>query len=735
MANRISARQWIGIGLGLMLVVLALWLQHSDRDPLRDLRQRLEGVAYDLRFDFTRPFTGDSTDVVIVDIDEQALQQEGHWPWPRPRLAELVERLFDQGAVVVGLDMVFPEPARNPARDLQGRITARLGNEFAGLEGMLELIAPQLDGDRIFAEALTDSDAVLGYLLTRSPKTAGGLGPPLEGPSIPDPDTSTLRRMHGYLGNVDPLPEQAAGGFFTILPDPDGIIRRYHLLLAHEGSVYPALALAMAQQYLLADEITVATTRIGSRDAIDRIEFGGLQVSTDREGAVMVPYRGGAGSFPYVSAAEVLSGDAARDQLEGRLVLVGATAEGLYDLRSTPLEGVYPGVEVHANVLQGLLDGRFPFQPNWSEGANFALLLLIGLALSLLLPLLRPLPLTVVTLGAAATLVAGNTLLWAQFHWALPLAIPLLLVIVLGGLNMAQGYLFEARGRRELKRMFGQYVPPELVEEIANDPASAASLEGERREMTVLFADIRGFTGLSERLPPGEIKDLLNRFFTPMTRIIFEQRGTIDKYVGDQIMAFWGAPQSDPDHARHAVAAALAMRDKAHELADELAADGLPRVAIGIGLSTGPMNVGNMGSEYRRSYTVLGDAVNLGARLEALTRRYGVDIVVSEATRRPLENEFLFRTLGRVQVKGRESEVTIHEPLGFRAEASSELRERVAAHEAAMASYLAGDAAAALAQIEALAHSAPDDPVYTHYLAELRAGQADGGGTATNQGL
>lgn len=721
MARRVNRRQGIGIGLGLLLVAAALWLQHSGQEPVRDLRERVEGMAYDLRFSVIRPFGADDTNVVIVDIDERSLRQEGRWPWPRARTAELVERLFEYGAVVVGLDIVFAEPERNPARDLRRQLAGVAEDEHAELRSILERIAPEVDGDRRFADTLADRDAVLGYMLTHSSGTAGRLGPPLEGPGVPHPAGTAIRDMQGFIGNVEPLSAQAPGaGFFTTLPDPDGTIRRYHLILAHDGAIYPSLALAMARQYLLAEEMRIATTPVGAREAVDELRFAGLGVPTDGEGAVLVPYHGTAGSFPYVSAADVLAGDIPAEQLSGRLVLVGTTAEGLYDLRSTPLQAVYPGVEVHANVLQGLLDERFPARPNWAEGANFALLLLIGLVLATALPLLRPLPLTLATLGAAGLLVAGNTFAWTQLHWVLPLAIPLMLVLGLGGLNMAHGYLFEARSRRELKRMFGQYVPPELVEDIADDPASAASLAGERRDMTVLFADIRGFTTLSEKLPPAEIKDLLNRYFTPMTRVIFEHRGTIDKYVGDQIMAFWGAPQTDPDHARHAVAAALAMRAAARELAEALEADGLPRVEIGIGLNTGPMNVGNMGSAYRRSYTVLGDAVNVGARVEGLTRDYGVDIVVSESVRDRLAEIFLFRPLDWVQVKGRAAPVTVYEPLCAMEAASSALRDQVATHEATFRAWLDGDPAGARSGFEALAKAEPADPVYRLFLERLR---------------
>jgi adenylate cyclase len=300
----------------------------------------------------------------------------------------------------------------------------------------------------------------------------------------------------------------------------------------------------------------------------------------------------------------------------------------------------------------------------------------------------------------------------------LPLALPVVMPVLLGMLNMAWGFLFEERSKRHLQGMFGQYVPPELVAELADNPDGLVSMEGERREMTVLFCDIRSFTTISEGLEPGELKDMLNRYFTPMTRIIFENRGTVDKYVGDMIMAFWGAPLEDPDHARHALVTALAMLEESERLKPELQAMGYPELNIGIGLNSGPMSVGNMGSEYRRAYTVLGDAVNLASRLEGLTKFYGVRLVVGDDTRAG-QDDFLFRILDRVQVKGKDEPVDIHEPVGPRAELDPAVITEVEAHEAAVAAYRARDWETARAAFNKLATAHPDRVIYTLYLERM----------------
>lgn len=719
-----TGRRRVPVLLGTALVAVALWVQHTDLGGVRQLRDRLEWVAYDLRFDLTRPFAqGENPGIVIVDIDERALRQEGRWPWPRARVAELVDRLYAAGAVVVGLDMVFAEPERNPALRARDRLRARPG--FAPGDPALAALkraAPAVDGDRLLAEALAGTDTVLGYLLGDDLAAKGVPGPPLRGTGVDDPAATAIPARDGHLGNLAPLQEAAAGGgFFSIRPDADGILRRYPLIRGHAGAIYPSLALAMARLYLLAEQVEVATAPIGGVPHVDHLELTGLRLPADGEGAVLVPYPGGPGSFPYISAAAVLAGERAPQRLAGKLVLVGSTAKGQHDVRATPVASVYPGVEVHASVLRGILSERFPLSPSWAEGASFSLMLAVGLLLAAGLPWLRPLALTAVTLGLAGALTAANVVLWSQHHWVLPLAIPLLMVLALGAANMAYGYLVEERGRRQLKDMFGQYVPPELVEELAANPRGADSMAGERRDMTVLFADIRGFTAISEALTAAELKDLLNRFFTPMTRVIFEHRGTIDKYVGDMIMAFWGAPLPDPDHPRNAVAAALAMRDEARRLGSKFAAEGLPAVDIGVGLNTGPMNVGNMGSDYRRSYTVLGDAVNLGARLEGLTKHYGAAVVVGEATRAGLDDAFLFRRLDRVRVKGRSQPLTIHEPLCPLDAATPALREEVTAHERALDAYLARDWDTARAAFGDLADSHPDDPLYRLYRERLAA--------------
>lgn len=447
-------------------------------------------------------------------------------------------------------------------------------------------------------------------------------------------------------------------------------------------------------------------------------------------------FYGPPGTIPNIPYNAVLGSDAARISpaeldLDGRVVFVGLS--DLYDPGQpdrfytvvTNEHGVdLSGVEIAATAFANLLTGR-GLRPASTE-ATVAILLLIGLILGAGIYLLKasiavPLALLLSGLYVIAVQSVFNTAdLW------LPLAIPMLVQLPLAlfaGL-LAQ-YLTEATARKKLKTVFGQYVPPEIVDEMSRNPGENFSVEGESREMSVLFCDIRSFTTISESLPADELKKLLNYFFTPMTRIIFEQRGTIDKYVGDMIMAFWGAPVQDPLHRQHAVEAALAMLDELEGMQVDLRARGWPEVNIGIGINTGMMNVGDMGSEYRRAYTVIGDAVNLGSRLEGLTKYYGVRLIVSEATTAGLEG-MLLRRLDRVRVKGKHEPVTIYEPVGMVTGASASLLREVKDSNTALDHYFAGAWEQARTAFRALQSGAPEHRLYALYLERIEALQSQG---------
>jgi adenylate cyclase len=500
-------------------------------------------------------------------------------------------------------------------------------------------------------------------------------------------ETLTRRNYVGQLSNVDVIQESALGqGFFNSAPDSDGYIRRALTVVEHKGELYSSLSLEMARLYNLSEQIEIETEFIPALNwhSMTAVRFGQTRIPTDAYGRVLVPYRGGQKSFPYYSATDILHGRIAPELLENGLALVGTSAVGLADLRATPVGVQYPGVEVHANVLEGILQAAkraapgqeqevtelFSFRPDWWSQALFVQVLLLGLILTLWLPFLGPVQMALVGGISAAMVVGFNLYLWQVQKIELPLLQPLVLVMLITTYNMVRGFFKENSSRQQIKSMFDQYVPPAHIDQMLDDPESV-NLEGERKEMSVLFSDIRSFTSISERLSANDLKDMLNEYFSPITKSIFEHQGTIDKYVGDMVMAFWGAPLDDPNHAEHAVIGGFDMLRITAELRAVFAAKGWPEIYVGIGINTGEMNVGDMGSEYRRAYTVLGDAVNLGSRLEGLTKFYGVEFLVSETTKAQCTN-IEFRPIDRVKVKGKDVAVAIFEPICKKGELSEQ---------------------------------------------------------------
>ena len=713
-AARLAGKS-IPIGFGLLLVTLFLWVQHTEQSAVSAIRDRIEYLAYDLRLNASLPDAArPSPEILIVDVDESSLQQEGRWPWPRVRLAELLARLQQAGAAVVAFDMVLSEAETNAALDLLQRLPSDMNNtKFAE---RLRAEARAQDGDTHLAARIGAGDTVLGMVFhNQASKPVGHLPAPL----FPIPDgTLTVPALSTYTANQDVLQKATPyAGFLTALPDADGVIRRAPLLLRYGDGLYPALALETARVYLLSEQPRLVTANVGAVTAIEGIDLGGGRVvATDALGRVLVPYRGASGSFARLSAAAVLRGDFAAEDIANRIVLIGTSALALADLKATPVQSVYPGVEIHANLLAGILAGHFPHEPAWGPGASFLLLLCVGAALAVLLPLLSAATQLLLSAFVVAALIGFNSWLWTA-GLALVIAVPVLLVLHLAVLNLGYGFLFEARGRRQLKDMFGQYVPPALVEEM-NRTGERYNFSGESRELTVLFADIRNFTTVSEALSAGDLKALLNRFFTPMTRVIFDRRGTIDKYVGDMIMAFWGAPVRDAEHADHAIAAALDMLEAVKALRGEFAREGLPEVSIGIGINSGMMNVGDMGSQYRRAYTVIGDAVNLASRLEGLTRYYGVDLVVGPRTR-DLAADFIYRRLDRVRVKGKHEAVEVFAPVCRPVQLSEQLRAELAAHEQALEHFWRREWMQAHALFSDLHVTYPQTALYALYLERI----------------
>ncbi len=719
-------KQFVRTGIGIALV--AVFLLHAAKWIELPLLRRLEAIVYDTRLVLTMPRTIDPR-IVIVDIDEKSLVEkenggEGRWPWPRDRLAQMLDQLFDHYQIaILGLDIVFAERDESSGLRVLEALAKKELREVSGFQATLQKIQPQLDYDAIFAAKIKDRPVVLGYTFTREKEKESGSKGQLPSPAFP-PGTFTGKTMafpvySSFTANLPDLQRVATnGGYFTLDPDPDGILRRVPMLTEYAGAYYEPLSLAIVR--LLLGNVQVVPgypgEKIGSKNypGLEWLEVGPIKVPVDEAAAALIPYRGKGGregkSFNYFSAIDVIQGRVAATELKGKIVLVGTTAPGLLDLRATPVEAVYPGVEVHANIISGMLDQNIKQKPPYVIGAEFILLLIVGLGMALQLPRLNPLKSLLATVAVLSLVLAANLAIFHIGNLVLPLASGLALISLLFALNMSYGYFVEARGKRQITGLFGQYIPPELVDEMAKNP-DGFSMEGESREMTVLFTDVRGFTTISEGLDPKQLSQLMNEFLTPLTEVIYKHRGTVDKFMGDCIMAFWGAPLADPNHARNAIMAGLEMHDALAKLKTEFDARGWPEIRIGVGLNTGRMSVGNMGSKLRTAYTVMGDAVNLASRLEGITKEYGADMIVGEATREAVP-DVIFRELDRVRVKGKDEAVAIYEPIGLQGTVAKPRLDEIRLYAQFLRFYRGQDWDQAELQLLNLQKILPDNKLY-----------------------
>lgn len=683
-------RYWLTwLSLSLVAVLLAVHVLASNNPAHGGALFRLDAVLYDGRFQLLPPQRPARLPIVIVDLDEATQRREGRWPWDRAKVADLVLALQQHGAGLIGFDVVFSEPGVNPAKALLS--AADIPESTLAF---LQQVESDFDGDATFAATL-NSNVLLGYFFHADGGQVGSLPFPFFELSAADTEKCALISMPDYTANLQLLSDNAlSSGFIVAVPDADGIVRRMPLAMRFDNGVYASLTLEMARLALGAPWLKLVQADSGARSVVTGIQVGKhLTIPVDASAQILVPYRGKAGSYPSISATGVLRGDAPAEQLQaldGALVLVGTSALGLSDLRTMPLQTGYPGVEAHANVLDTILqaalgENTFYQQPDWQPGATFVMLLVSGVLLALLLPSLTPWVMLLVSGGWLILIVMTNLLLWHYAHFALPLAMQLLMVLALTGMNIAGGFLKSNRQKRAIQTLFGEYVPPAYVERMVAQP-DLVSLEGEQREMTVLFADVISFTAMSEGLSATELKDLLNRYLTAITQVIFQNKGTIDKYVGDMVMAIWNAPLDDPDHASNAVRAALQMQERMISLRQEFEKDNLPVFDIGIGLNTGLMNVGDMGSSYRRAYTVMGDSVNLASRLEGITRFYDVPILISAATQAQAP-EFAYRMVDRIRVKGKRESIDVLQPLVDKKQLSPELNQQLDTFHLALGHY------------------------------------------------
>ena len=613
--------------------------------------------------------------IVILDIDEKSLGEIGRWPWGRSLMADVIDKLFDKhGIAILGFDVVWAERDTSSGIDTLDALAEKDLKQVAGFQEIYKGLRPRLDNDLLFAQAIKGRPVVLGYYFNSEDRAvkANAIPEPVlpkgtfAGRNIPFDD------WKGYTGNLSIYMSSAvAAGHFNPRVDFDGVSRRVPMILEFEGAYYEALSLAMVRVILGKPRVepgyAPGTFMSKGYSGLEWLKVGPIAVPVDDSVSALIPYRGRKFSFPYISLADVIKERVEPGQLKGKIALIGTSAPGLFDLRSTPVDSVYPGVEIHANLIAGMLDQSLKEKPAFMLGAEVILLALGGVVLAILIPMLSALWATAAAFAGLALVVAFNFAVWTKADMVLPLAASVLMIGTLYVMNMAYGYFVESRSKRQFTELFGQYVPPELVDKMAEDPRKY-NMEPKSAELTILFSDVRGFTGISEALEPDELREYINEYLTDMSSIIRSKyRGTLDKYIGDAIMAFWGAPVDDAQHARNGVLAGLAMQHECEVLNAKFAARGWPTLKIGVGLNSGTVRVGDMGSQARRAYTAMGDAVNVAARLEGRTKGYGVGILVGAATRN-LVKDVVFREVDRIKLKGKDEAIAVYEPLGPEAE-------------------------------------------------------------------
>jgi len=713
--------------VGLTLLVTIVFLFHTSGAFQWRFVEQLENLLYDTRIKITLP-GGIDKRIVIVDIDESSLSEIGRWPWGRDHVASMVDQLFDFYQIqLLGFDIVFSEPDDSSGLSILEKLGRDELSDIYAFQQKVDELRQRLDYDFVFRNSIFERQIVLGYyfqlLASEEGASENGILPlsVLSKKDFSKNNKMFTRSAPGYNANLPMLQEVAVGGgHFNPWIDEDGVVRRVPLLIEYESKYYESLALAMARKILDIDLIEpVFEEALGnsSYPALEWLKLGNIRIPVDQFIQALVPFRGGQRSFSYVSAADVIYGRADKSLLEDAIVLVGTTAPGLYDLRAVPMEKQYAGVEIHANLLAGIIDETIKKKPAYTQGAEFILLAIIGLGLSLFLPLMSPVLAGICTVSLIILVTLLNYSFWQSANLVMPLASSYLMILIIFLVNMSYGFFVERRGKRQIANMFGQYVPPELVNEMSDDP-SVVSFEAENRELTVLFSDVRGFTTLSESLSPGDLSLLMNEYLTAMTQIIHENRGTIDKYMGDAVMAFWGAPIHDEDHARHALQTGIAMLERLNNIQADFKARGWPEIKIGVGLNSGMMSVGDMGSTFRRAYTVLGDAVNLGSRLEGLTKNYGVEIIVGEATKK-LIDDYSYRELDLVRVKGKEEPVAIFEPLGLTNEVSADESKELRLHRDTLKLFRSQEWDRAEIQFINLQKMSPERLLYKVYIERI----------------
>jgi adenylate cyclase len=694
---------------GVLLTLFFIVLAQYDPPLLHELR--LNSFDFFLRHT-PAPLSADPR-VIIVDVDSKSLEQLGQWPWPRKRIAELLHRITSAGPAVVGLDMLFAEPDNSSPRRL-GALD-EIQNAPAPVREYLQSLP---DYDLSLARTLEQSPVpvVLGYILTgsttesaQSIKKIPRKGAILFRGEDPRP---FLFSFDGVDSSLEMFERTARGiGFLNIVPDQDSILRKLLLVAKYRDTVYPGLILSMLRAATGEDTLITETDLNGVR----AVQTGPYRIPTNMYGELIINFSGPARTLPYVSACDILSDRIDPAIFQDAYVLIGTSAPGLFDLQAVPTDRTFPGVEVHGQALNTILGRNFLHRPQWAKGAELLAICCMSLFLMVILSRMKATGGALLVLLLTLTTSAFSYWCMYRFHLLLDMVYPLVATWILFTVLTFYNFITGEKKIRRLRSAFSHYLSPDVVKELLTKQEDLV-LDGEERELSILFSDIRRFTSMAEQMSPDNLCAFLNEYLTPMTEAVMERRGTVDKFIGDAIMAFWNAPLDTPNHVFHACECALAMLRELETLNRGWTGRGLPDVRIGVGIHCGVARVGNMGSQQRFDYTIMGDAVNLASRLEGLTRIYGTDILVSGAVYALLkESDFFFRKIDTVRALGKKTPVTLYQLLGFSRERTAENIQETDRYYATLDLYNAGAFVRAAQAFQALKKEFPGDRLYEVY--------------------
>lgn len=712
--KKIAKSQFIFLSFPIILIGL---FAYSIGIPFLDL---MELKTVDARFE-SRKRISPGSDVVLAVIDEKSIAMEGKWVWPRSKMADLVTKLSNAGAKVIAFDIGFLEPDNKRIVKVIDDIQSSLHSIELEDNKFLENIKAQSDNDKLLADAIKNSSAkvVLGYFFQLDIENSGHIKEKeirihqenisksrysFEHYTSKDARNVTLVEPEFPQSNIKEISDVAdLAGYFNFYPDNDGVVRWLPAVLKFRDSLYAPLSMVSVSAFL-DSSLSINIDEYG----VQSIQIGNLAIPTDESGRILINYRGEEKSFPHISVTDILSENVHDNIFRDKIVLVGATAVGIYDLRVTPFGSIFPGIEIHANLIDSILSEDFLLQPKWSAIFDVIAILLSGLFLGIVLPRVDVIPGVIASFSIFLGYILFCQYLFSRHGLVLNLVYPVTVILFIYVSITAYRYFIETRQKRFIKNAFSTYLAPAVVKQLIDSPESL-NLGGEDREITAFFSDVQGFTSISEALTPNELVELLNEFLTEMTDIILNHEGTVDKFEGDAIIAFFGAPNVLENHAERTCSACIEMQKRLAELREKWKGNGKPELKMRIGLCTGNAVVGNMGSESRMDYTMMGDTVNTAARLEGINKIYGIYTLISETTYKAAGNSIAVREIDTINVVGKKEPVTAYQLLGYSKDFDDLIKQANDYYAAGLLSYRNQDWDKAINSFNEVLNISPDD--------------------------